>query len=430
MLFPYHEMYAQNPGEAPSPLSLKNALAISLGNSSKVSIGKEKILEKQSIRLERRSVFLPRLSLNISDRDATINLKAQGISFPGAPDKIGPFSTFDARLTFNETLLNLNLLNQFYAADEDTKVSELELSQTESDLLYQTTILFLSALRTEASVLADQANVNLSEELLHFAEHQKETGVGTILDVTRARVKLAEDRQRLIATMTQKNDAILALQKQLGVQQGDILSLDHQYLPDQDFPDLKEGLQTALSKRKELTIQSQKERVKEIQFKAASGEKYPSVNFFADYGEIGNGISDAFPTQTIGITLNFPLYDGKTREAHEQTIMSQLRQERSKTRDTALQVELDVRQIYNDLNAVKKQLEVAEERLSLAENELKLAEHRFENGIGTHIELIKSQTSLTDSREGLVDAQFQVRAGILKFFYVTGQMEEFFQRLP
>ncbi len=415
---------------ADDSLTLKHALELNLKNSSRMAIGKQKIIEKQSLRLEKRSVFLPKLSLNISDRNATTNLKAQGISFPGAPDKIGPFSTFDARLTFNETLLNLNLLNQFYAADEESRAAELELSQTESDLLYQTTILFLNARRTESSVKSNQANIDLSEELLKFAEHQKETGVGTVLDVTRAKVKLAEDRQRWIAAITQRGDAVLSLQKQLGIQQGEWLTLDGQYLPEQIFPELKESLQIALSKRKELAVQAQNVRVKEIQYQAASGEKFPSLNIFADYGEIGNGISDAFPTQTFGITLNLPLYDGAVRKSHEGSIMSQLEQERIKTRDTSLQVELDVRQIYNDLNAVKKELEVSQERLSLAEKELKLSEHRFENGIGTHIELIKSQTSLTDAREALVEAQFELQAGILKYFYVTGQMDEFFSKLP
>ncbi|MBI3605174.1 MAG: TolC family protein [Nitrospirae bacterium] len=416
-------------GEMPR-LSLKNALESSLKNSARVSIGKQKVIEKASLRMGSRSSFLPRLSLNISGMDATRNLKAQGVSFPGAPDKVGPFSTFDTRLTFNETLLNLSLLNQVYAAGEETRVAELELSQAESDLFYQTTVLFLNTRRNESAVQADQANVDLSEELLKFAEHQKSSGIGTILDVTRARVKLAEDRQRLIITLTQKSDAILALQKQIGVQQGDNLSLDDHDLTSQDFPDLKESIQTALLKRKEVAIQSQRERIKEIQFKAAFGEKYPSINLFADYGEIGNGVTDAFPTHTFGITLNLPLYDGQNRKAKEDAVMSQLRQEQFKTRESASQIELEVRQIYNDLNAVRKQLEVVKERLSLAEKELLLAQHRFENGIGTHIELVATQTSLTEAREALVEAQFQVQGGIVKYYYVTGQMDYFFSQLP
>jgi outer membrane protein TolC len=148
-------------------LTLKSALDLNLKNSSKRAIGKQKIIEKQSLRLEKQAVFIPRLSLNVADRNGETNLKAQGISFPGAPDKIGPFSTFDARLTFNETLLNLNFLNQLQAADEDVRVSELELNQTESEALYQTAILYLNSRKADSSVSADLANVKLSEELLN-----------------------------------------------------------------------------------------------------------------------------------------------------------------------------------------------------------------------------------------------------------------------
>lgn len=410
-------------------LTLKSALDLNLKNSSKRAIGKQKIIEKQSLRLEKQAVFIPRLSLNVADRNGETNLKAQGISFPGAPDKIGPFSTFDARLTFNETLLNLNFLNQLQAADEDVRVSELELNQTESEALYQTAILYLNSRKADSSVSADLANVKLSEELLKFAEHEKESGVGTVLDVTRAMVKLSEDRQKLVSAMTQKEDSFLILQNQLGIPQGEALVLDDRSLPDMTFPDIKESLQIALNRRKELAYLSQKEKVKEIQLKAASQEKYPSINLFADYGEIGNGINDSFPTHNVGIALNWPLYDGEIRKSHEMNLMSQIQQEKAKRREVASQVELEVRQIYNDFNAVKKELDLAHERLSLAEKELSLSEHRFKSGVGTHIELIKSQTSLAEAREAMVEAQYALQAGILKYFFVTGQMDEFYSRL-
>ncbi|MBI1823217.1 MAG: TolC family protein [Nitrospirae bacterium] len=281
---------------ASDTLTLRAALELNLKNSSKRAIGKQKIIEKQALRLEKRSAFLPKLSFNLLERRGETNLKAQGITFPGAPDKIGPFSTFDARLSFNETLLNLNSLNQLYAADEESRASEIELSQTESELLYQTAILYLNSKKAESSLSADQANVQLSEELLKFAEHEKESGVSTILDVTRAMVKLSEDRQKLVSAVTQKEDAFLTLQNQLGIPLGEMLTLDNRPLPETSFPNIQESLQIALSRRKELAFQSQKEKVKEIQLKAASKEKYPSINLFADYGETGNGISDSFPT--------------------------------------------------------------------------------------------------------------------------------------
>lgn len=410
------------------PLTLKGALDLALKNSSQVAIGIKKMEEKVIQTYEKQSAFLPQLSLGITDMDATKNLKAQGISFPGVPDKIGPFSTFDTRLSLNETLLNVASLNRYHTAQEEALAAGLDLNVTRNDILFQAALFYFTALRAEASVKAEKANLDLSEELLSFAQHQKEAGITTLLDVTRAQVKVAEDRQKWISAVALRDNSLLALQKQIGLVQGEDLTLSNDGVPEHPFPDIKESILVALNNRKELQLQTQREKVKEMEYRAVRGEKYPNLQLFADYGEIGNGITDAFPTYTVGLTLNLPLYDGKNRASREAAIESQLLQEKVRHKDLALQVELDVRQLYNDLNAAGKEFETAKERLSLTEKELKLAEHRFETGIGDHIELVTAQTSVAQGREALVEAQYFLQAAILKYYYVTGQMEALLQQ--
>ena len=57
---------------------------------------------------------------------------------------------------------------------------------------------YLACLRTDADRDTAQANVELSTALLQLAQRQKTAGTGTGIDVTRAEVQLANDRQRLI----------------------------------------------------------------------------------------------------------------------------------------------------------------------------------------------------------------------------------------
>ena len=432
-VFPFYSALGEEPAPAivspPTDLSLKGTFELALKNSSRLAIGKERVLQKETSVTENRSAFLPRITLGVTDMDATRNLKAQGVSFPGAPDKVGPFSTFDGRLTLNETLLNLAQQGRVNSAREDSKSATLELDLAGNDVLYQSALLYYNALRTEAAVEAEKANMDLSEELLTFSQHQKEAGLTTLLDVTRARVKLAQDRQKWISAVSERDNAILALQKQIGLPQGYPVRLVNDEVPATDFPPLNESIKIALGKRKEITLQIQREKVREMQYRAVSGEKYPTIQLFSDYGEIGNGVNDAFPTYTVGVTLNLPLYDGRNLHAREEGLASEIAQEQIRKKDTSLQVELEVRQIFNDLISAKKQLETAEERVALAEKELKLTEHRFETGVGNHIELLTTQTSVTEAREGLVESRYINQATRLKYFYVTGQMEALFLRM-
>ena len=76
---------------------------------------------------------------------------------------------------------------------------------------------YLACLRAEADRTTASANVELSEALLKLAQQQNDAGTGTGIDVTRAQVQLANDRQSLIRADNDRNRAALQLLKAMGL---------------------------------------------------------------------------------------------------------------------------------------------------------------------------------------------------------------------
>ena len=72
-------------------------------------------------------------------------------------------------------------------------------------------------LRADADVEAYQANVALAEAVLKQSENQKSAGTGTGIEVTRAKVQLSNEKQRLLAVQNERSKAYLQLLRVMGL---------------------------------------------------------------------------------------------------------------------------------------------------------------------------------------------------------------------
>ena len=86
----------------------------------------------------------------------------------------------------------------FQASRTSLRSTKTESESTQDQVAAQVAKAYLAALRTQARLEASQANVELAESLLKLAQNQKEAGTGTGIEVTRARVQLANERQQLL----------------------------------------------------------------------------------------------------------------------------------------------------------------------------------------------------------------------------------------
>ena len=84
---------------------------------------------------------------------------------------------------------------------------------TRDQVTDQVARVYLSGLRAEAGLDKAKANVELSEALLKLARAQKVAGTGTGIEITRAEVQLANDRQQLLVAENDRDRAHLQLLK-------------------------------------------------------------------------------------------------------------------------------------------------------------------------------------------------------------------------
>ncbi|MDP8988552.1 MAG: TolC family protein, partial [Acidobacteriota bacterium] len=207
------------------PLTMKRAVEIALApdGSTRAALAQESIQLAQDRVAEAKAALLPNLDTSVQYRRQTTNLQSFGFNFkipvPGfsIPAIVGPFSVLDTRAAAQQSVVNISDIRKFQAAKATLSAVKLDNDATRGQVSDEVARGYLACLRADADRNTGRANVELSEALLAQAKRAQTAGTGTGIEVTRAEVQLANDRQRLIRSENDRTRATLQLLKSMGL---------------------------------------------------------------------------------------------------------------------------------------------------------------------------------------------------------------------
>ena len=418
---------------APVELSLKRAvqLAVSPEGNTRVQLSAEALKQAESRSAQARASLLPDLSAAFTDQNRTSNLGAMGIQIsvpiPGFhfPSFVGPFTTMDARLSATQSVFDFPSIRRFQASKVGVSAAQADVNGSAEQVAAQVARAYLAAVRADADVEAAKANLTLSEAVLQQAENQKAAGTGTGIEITRARVQLANDRQRLLVAENARRAAGLQLLRTVGLRLDTELRLTDklQYIP-VDAVTMEQAKAQAVKERPDLEAQQQRESSARLSASATKLERLPTLAAFGDYGSSGTGFDNSLPTRTIGISVRLPLFDGGRRDARRAESASQYRAEKVKTNDLKEQIELDVRLALDALRSAEEQVKVSKEGLELAQNERAQARRRYEAGVAIGVEVTDAQSRLERARDNQTAALYNYNVGRIDLAQAMGAVRK------
>jgi outer membrane protein TolC len=420
----------------PIQLSLKRAVEVAVspeGNTS-IQLSDEALKQAQSRSAQARAALLPDLEASVTERDQTESLVAMGINLVVPipdfhfPTFVGPFTTMDARATVTQSVFDFSSIKRFQASKVGVSAAKSDVDSTEEQVAAQVARAYLAAVRADADVESAQSDVTLAEALLKQAENQKAAGTGTGIEITRAKVQLANDRQRLLVAGNQRTSARLQLMRVMGLRLDTELELTDKlaYIP-VDAVTIEQAKSQALKERPDLKAQQEREANARMAASATKMERLPSLAAFGDYGSIGTGFDNALPTRTYGVSLRVPVFDGGRRDARRAESASQYRSEKVRTNDLKEQIELDVRLALDGLESAEEQVKVAKEGLELAENELTQARRRYDAGVAISVEVTDAQTRLERARDNQTEALYNYNVARIDLAQATGKVRSMVQ---
>jgi outer membrane protein TolC len=415
----------------PAALSFERAVRLAIDNNLATLLAKERRNEARGAKQQSLAALLPNVSGIAYQASLTENLAALGLT-PGSitglnSPFVGPFRNFDARILLAQTIFDLSAIRNYQAGRAGVRVAELQEGLAREQVASGTGLMYLEALRAGASVVAAEANVELAQALLKLAQDQRNTGVATGVDVTRAQTRLAEQQVGLAQAQTASEQARLNLQRVIGLPLGSSLTLTDQLrFTEEPLPAVETAVAQADQNRREVQVAAEQSRVSQLERQAVKAEYLPSVEFVGDYGVSGITPSNSdLPTRRVAVQVNVPIFNGGLTRGRLTAAASRQRQTELELSNIRGQVEEDVRLALTTLRTAAVQVRAADESVMLAQRELEMARDRFKSGVGDNLEVVSAQTSLANARDARVTALAQHNAARLNLAAALGRAEAF-----
>lgn len=414
----------------PLPLSLPKAveLATAPNGNLRLQIAREAIAQAEARRRQALGAFLPQMEGALGASSQTRNLQAFGFSLgPGLPFQIpsfvGPFTVVDYRASATQSILDLSAIERYRAAKLQKQVADAEVRHARQLTMQQVARAYVIALRAEAALDAARAGEALAARLVALADSQRRAGTGTGIEVTRSRVQLQNERQKVLLATHEREKTQLELKRLTGLDLAQPIELtDRLNDGSEAAPSLEAALESARSSRLDLEAQQRRQTLAGTAARSIRAERLPSLAAGGDYGAIGDG-TRMLPTRSVSIGLRVPIFDGGRREARITEASILVRQEKLRLEDLKRQMEVEVRLALDALENARAQIETARLGLELANNELEQARRRTEAGVASSIELTDAQTRLERARDNQLAALSLFNLARIEVAAATGTIE-------
>lgn len=398
-------------------LTFADAVKLATGQATPVQLSNLATDEAQARVRQTRSTLFPDLAFGGAWVNRDFNIKSFGIPFnlPGVGVVVPPFSSWDARLTLNQTLLDFSSLKRVRASQAQVQATRAVGDVATEGAAQVAALAYLRAARAQASVAARQADSAIAAEVLSLAQAQLQAGVSGTLDVTRAKTQVAVAAGALVVARNQFDQARIALARALGVDPvTSVITLDDTLsaaLGTATVPgDQDAAVAQALTSRPELKAEQARGNAAQTSKAAIQSEILPRLGVEGDFGINGVALDHMYGTRQVAVGVSIPLLDGFRREGRAAEQDAVIQESQVRQHDLRQQIAADVAGALLDLHSAEAQEGIAAQQLALAADELSQAEQRFKAGVAGNIEVIDAQSSMVKARDAVIDARYSAAA--------------------
>ena len=309
-----------------------------------------------------------------------------------------PLNNFQSRVTAEQLIYDFGgLKNSIKAADLGRRMTEQERKSAELALAAGVARAYLGAqLTAQALEVAREAEKAALADLAR-AEKLQAAGLITEADVLSLKVHAAAMREQVIRAEANRTVALAALNEALGLPLETRLDLTTPLAA--ALAPAGDPEQRALGSRPELSRMELAAEAAEAQAAAARSGYYPKIAM--------RGILEADRQQFVrkgganwmfGAGLEWRLFDGYRTRASVAEAKAQSAAARAGLRQYQSAVRLEVKQALAQYEAASERLKVTEAGVAQSEESLRILRNRYQNGLATVTDLLRSQVAVSDAK--------------------------------
>ena len=396
--------------QTPLNLTALDAINRAIEHNLGVLNAEEAVDRAKGTRWAALSELLPTIYGRVADTGEVLNLAVFGFdpsNFGLSSGVVGPFNVFDARVSVSQAIFDAHAIHTLRAENHNLAATQLNVKNARELVVLVTANLYLEGLAGRARTESVRAQMQTADAVFQQASNMKENGLVPGIDVLRADVQLATERQRLTASQNDYEKTKLQLARVIGLPIGQPFELVEE-LPYVPVPDttLEAALDRAYQSRPDYQAALERVRAAESTRNAIAGELRPAVHVNADYGALGVSPTDSAATYAVVGAVTVPIFNGRIRGRLAEAD-ADLRARRSEAEDLKAGVYYDVKNAFLDLQASSEQLQVATRSRDLASQQLVQARDRFTAGVTNNLEVVQAQQAVALSSEQYITSLYR-----------------------
>jgi len=406
----------------PVALSRDDAVARGLKQNLGGVLATDAVTDARGQRWQALSDLLPHVITDTGFGVHQINVKAAfGLTIPGEPPIIGPFGYFDSRAYLTQSVFD-------WVSIERGRSSRAQLNAAEFGSKDAREVVVLVIVSNYLLVIADQSEVesatsqrDTAKALFQQTSDQKTAGLASAVDVLRSQVQLQSREQKLIVAQNSLAKQKLVLARAIGLPLGQTFEITTR-VPYQELTPsvLDDAIQNAYKARPDFQVQINQVRSAELERKAASAERYPSVGAETDYGLSGVNPGSSHGTVDAAATLRIPIFQGGRVHGDVLRADVSLTRERQRLEDLRARIDQEVRDVYLDLDSAAQEVSVEKSAIMLATQNLEQSRDRFVSGVTDNIEVVQAQDALAIASDAYIASLYSYNLAKISLARATG----------
>lgn len=328
---------------------------------------------------------------------------------------------------------NLNLFDGFAkygglkSARRDREAAAADRAYTRQLVIQNVTVAYLRLIRDERLLEVAQESQDLAERELEKSETYHRIGSAAKSDVLQAKVRVEQTRLDVIRARNTVEQSFADLAHAMNRPLAQRFQVDRTLMEaDLDVRPLGTLFDEALANREDLRSRELQVEARAGDVTSAGGNLWPSIDVFARYTKYENESPFRFGAQksdnlSYGYQVNWNVFDRLQTITGRSQAKARKRIAEHNLDQARLDVQLEVRQLYNAQVEARERVSLARETILNADEELRLAQERFRVGAGTMLDRITAQVNLATARGDEVSALADFVAASLQLDRAVGR---------
>jgi outer membrane protein len=336
-----------------------------------------------------------------------------------------PQNNYSAALNVRQVVYDFARTKKNVSLESENKaISQQALEQVKQRLAALAVSNFYTLAFLQAAIKIKQEELNALKEHLSYVEKKMASGSSTEYEVltTKVRISAVESQEvDLNAALTNQQSILNSL---LGNDQSAVPLVKTELTADIPLIQTDSILSFALQNRDEMLINKRRTTAAELRYEIAGVQNKPMLNFIATGGAKNGYIPDLYkvtPNYVVGIGLRIPIYDGSKTKYNLLQAKSAITSISWETEYTKRNISTELSEAETYMYSAGKKVSQYELQLAQALKAYSLAETSFSSGSITNLDLLDSNTSVSESRLLLLKARIDYAASVYKLKAAMGE---------